>query len=161
VKQLETWASRVGADFVRGQEGGDPAAVAWDALEAGIARGKDVVIIDTAGRLHTHQGLMDELRKVDRVVRRRLEGAPHETLIVLDATVGQNALSQVKAFGEAVTLTGLVLAKMDSSGRGGVVVALREAFGIPVKAVGTGEGVDDLEPFDPQAFLEGIFGGAH
>jgi fused signal recognition particle receptor len=159
VKQLETWASRVGADFVRGQEGGDPAAVAWDALEAGVARGKDVVIIDTAGRLHTHKGLMDELRKVDRVVRRRLEGAPHETLIVLDATVGQNALSQVKAFGEAVTLTGLILAKMDSSGRGGVVVALREAFGLPVKAVGTGEAVDDLEPFDPEAFLDGIFSG--
>jgi fused signal recognition particle receptor len=160
VRQLETWAGRVGADFVRGQEGGDPAAVAWDALEAGVARKKDVVIIDTAGRLHTHKGLMEELRKVDRVVRRRLEGAPHETLLVLDATVGQNALAQVKAFSEAVTLTGLVLAKMDSSGRGGVVVALREAFGLPVKAVGTGEGMDDLEPFDPEAFLDGVFSGA-
>lgn len=157
VKQLETWAERVGADFVRGQEGGDPAAVAWDALEAGIARKMDVVIIDTAGRLHTHKGLMEELRKVDRVVRRRLEGAPHETLIVLDATVGQNALAQVRAFGEAVKLTGLILAKMDSSGRGGVVVALREAFSLPVKAVGTGEGMQDLEPFDPQAFLDGVF----
>jgi fused signal recognition particle receptor len=157
VRQLETWAGRVGADFVRGQEGGDPAAVAWDALEAGIARKHDVVIIDTAGRLHTHKGLMEELRKVDRVVRRRLDGAPHETLLVLDATVGQNALAQVRAFGEAVTLTGLILAKMDSSGRGGVVVALREAFGLPVKAVGTGEGMDDLEPFDPEAFLDGVF----
>jgi fused signal recognition particle receptor len=159
VQQLETWAGRVGADFVRGKEGGDPAAVAFDAVEAGIARGVDVVLVDTAGRLHTNRGLMDELRKVDRVVRRRLEGAPHETLIVLDATVGQNAVSQVQAFGEAVELTGILLAKMDSTARGGIVVALREAFGLPVKLVGLGEGVEDLEAFDPRAFVEGVFEG--
>jgi fused signal recognition particle receptor len=158
VRQLELWAERVGADFVRGQEGGDPAAVAFDAVEAGIARGVDVVIIDTAGRLHTNRGLMDELRKVDRVVRRRLEGAPHETLIVLDATVGQNAVRQVQAFGETVALTGIILAKMDSSARGGIVVALREEYGLPVKLVGLGEGVEDLDAFDPDAFLDGVFG---
>lgn len=158
VRQLELWAERVGADFVRGQEGGDPAAVAFDAVEAGIARGIDVVILDTAGRLHTNRGLMDELHKVDRVVRRRLEGAPHETLIVLDATVGQNAVRQVQAFGETVTLTGIILAKMDSSARGGIVVALREEYGLPVKLVGVGEGVEDLDAFDPEAFLAGVFG---
>jgi len=159
VKQLETWAGRVGADFVRGKEGGDPAAVAYDAVEAGIARGADVVIVDTAGRLHTNRGLMEELRKVDRVIRRRLEGAPHETLIVLDATVGQNAVAQVRAFGEAVELTGIVLAKMDSSARGGIVVALREEFGLPVKLVGLGEKVEDLDAFDPEDFLQGVFEG--
>ncbi len=159
VKQLETWAGRVGADFVRGKEGGDPAAVAFDAIEAGVARGVDVVIVDTAGRLHTNRGLMDELRKVDRVLRRRLEGAPHETLIVLDATVGQNAVAQVRAFGEAVELTGIILAKMDSTARGGIVVALREEFGLPVKMVGLGEGVEDLDAFDADAFLAGVFEG--
>jgi fused signal recognition particle receptor len=159
VKQLETWAGRVGADFVRGKEGGDPAAVAFDAVEAGISRGVDVVIVDTAGRLHTNQGLMEELRKVNRVIGRRLEGAPHETLIVLDATVGQNAVAQVRAFGEAASLTGIILAKMDSTARGGIVVALREEFGLPVKLVGTGESVDDLDAFDAEAFLAGVFEG--
>ncbi len=157
VQQLESWARRVGADFVRGKEGGDPAAVAFDAVEAGIARGVDVVIVDTSGRLHTNRGLMDELRKVHRVVARRLEGAPHETLIVLDATVGQNAVAQVRAFHEVVPLTGILLAKMDSTARGGIVVALREEFGIPVKLVGLGEGVEDLDAFDPEAFLDGVF----
>jgi len=160
VHQLEEWARRSGADFVRGKEGGDPAAVAFDAVEAGIARGVDVVIVDTAGRLHTHAGLMEELRKVDRVIRRKLEGAPHETLIVLDATVGQNALAQVRAFGQAVELTGIILAKMDSTARGGIVVALRQEFGLPVKMVGVGEKMQDLEPFDPEAFLDGVFEGA-
>ncbi len=159
VRQLEMWAQRVGADFVRGKEGGDPAAVAFDAVEAGVARGVDVVIVDTAGRLHTNRGLMDELRKVDRVIRRQLEGAPHETLIVLDATVGQNAVAQVRAFGEAVTLTGIILAKMDSTARGGIVVALRQEFGLPVKLVGMGEGMGDLDAFDPEAFLAGVFEG--
>jgi fused signal recognition particle receptor len=158
VDQLEEWARRVGADFVRGQPGGDPAAVAFDAIEAAVARGTDVVLIDTAGRLHTNTGLMEELRKVDRVVRRRLEGAPHETLIVLDATVGQNALSQRRAFSEVVTPTGIVLAKLDSTARGGIVVAIVQEFGVPVKLVGVGEGVEDLEPFDPAAFLDGVFG---
>lgn len=157
VEQLSTWAERVGAEFVGGQQGGDAAAVAYDAIEAGIARGIDVVLIDTAGRLHTHRNLMEELQKVDRVVRKKIEGAPHETLIVLDATIGQNALSQVKAFGEAVDLSGIVLAKMDSTARGGIVVALQEEHGLPVKLVGTGEGVDDLATFDIDAFVEGIF----
>jgi fused signal recognition particle receptor len=159
VEQLGMWAERVGADFVRGQQGGDPAAVAFDAVEAALKREIDVVLVDTAGRLHTNRNLMEELRKVDRVIRRKVEGAPHETLIVLDATVGQNALSQVRTFGDVVDLTGIVLAKMDSTARGGMVVALQEEFGLPVKLVGRGEGVDDLETFDVEDFLDGIFEG--
>ncbi|MDX1494990.1 MAG: signal recognition particle-docking protein FtsY, partial [Longimicrobiales bacterium] len=154
VAQLEMWADRIGADFLRGQQGGDPAAVAFDALDAAEARGTDVLLIDTAGRLHTNRGLMEELKKIDRVVRRRLGRAPHETLMVLDATVGQNAVRQVEAFREAVEPTGIVLAKMDSSARGGIVLALQEEYGIPVKLVGTGEGLDDLETFDVDAFVE-------
>jgi fused signal recognition particle receptor len=158
VKQLQEWSGRIGAGFVRGQEGGDPAAVAFDAVEAGIARGVDVVLVDTAGRLHTNRGLMDELAKVRRVIGRKLEGAPHETLIVLDATVGQNAVAQVNAFREAAAPTGILLAKMDSSARGGIVVALLQEFGLPVKLVGLGEGVGDLDAFDSEAFLDGVFG---
>jgi fused signal recognition particle receptor len=149
---------RIGVEFVRGKAGGDPAAVAFDAVEAGISRGVDVVLIDTAGRLHTNVGLMEELRKVNRVVSNKLDGAPHETLIVLDATVGQNALSQVRIFSEAVRPTGIILAKLDSTARGGIVVALMEEFSLPVKLVGVGEGVEDLAPFDRDAFLDGIFG---
>jgi fused signal recognition particle receptor len=159
VAQLESWAKRIGADFLRGQQGGDPAAVAFDALDAAEARGTEVVLVDTAGRLHTNRGLMDELTKIDRVVRRRIDGAPHETLMVLDATVGQNAVRQVETFSKAVELTGIILAKMDSSARGGIVVALREEYGIPVKLVGTGEGLDDLESFDVDAFVDGVLGG--
>ena len=157
VEQLEIWASRIGADFLRGEQGGDPAAVAFDALDAAEARGTEVVLIDTAGRLHTNTGLMKEVGKIDRVVRRRIEGAPHETLLVLDATVGQNAVRQLAAFKEVVDVSGIVLAKMDSSARGGIVVALREEYGVPIKLVGTGEGLDDLESFEPQAFVEGVF----
>ena len=157
IEQLETWAGRVGAGFVGGRAGGDPAAVAFDAIEAALARDVDVVLVDTAGRLHTNRNLMEELRKVDRVIRRKLEGAPHETLIVLDATVGQNAMSQVRVFKDVVDLTGIVLSKMDSTGRGGIIVALQEEFGLPVKLVGTGEGVDDLDAFDADAFVEGVF----
>lgn len=157
VAQLEVWARRIGAEFLRGQQGGDPAAVAFDALDAAEARGIDVLLIDTAGRLHTNRGLMDELAKIDRVVRRRLGRAPHETLMVLDATVGQNAVRQVEAFSKAVEPTGIILAKMDSSARGGIVLALQEEYGIPVKLVGTGEGLDDLEVFDVDAFMEGVF----
>ena len=159
VEQLGVWAERIGADFVRGQQGGDPAAVAFDAVDAAERRGVDVVLVDTAGRLHTNRGLMDELAKVDRVIRRKLEGAPHETLIVLDATIGQNALNQVRAFSDVVEPTGIVLAKLDSTARGGVVVALQEEYGLPVKLVGKGEGLDDLELFDPDAFIEGVFQG--
>jgi fused signal recognition particle receptor len=157
VEQLGVWAERVGAEFVRGQHGGDPAAVAFDAIEAAESRGTDVLLIDTAGRLHTNRGLMEQLKKIDRVVRRRLEGAPHETLLVLDATVGQNAVRQLQAFREALDVTGIVLAKLDSSARGGIVVSIQEEFGIPVKLVGVGEGLDDLETLDPESFVEGVF----
>ncbi len=156
-EQLRIWADRVGAEFVGGQDRGDPAAVAFDAIDAARARGIDVVLVDTAGRLHTHRNLMEELQKVDRVIRRKIEGGPHETLIVLDATVGQNAVSQVRSFRDAVELTGIVLAKADSTGRGGIVVALAQEHGLPVKLVGTGEGMKDLEAFDPRAFVEGVF----
>ena len=158
VAQLEMWAERIGADFIRGQQGGDPAAVAFDALDAAEARGIDVLLIDTAGRLHTNRGLMEELTKIDRVVRRRFEGAPHETLMVLDATVGQNAVRQVEAFSKAVDLSGIILSKMDSTARGGIVVALREEYGIPVKLIGTGEGLEDLEAFDVDVFVDAVFG---
>lgn len=157
VAQLETWARRIGVDFLKGQQGGDPAAVAFDALEAAEARGVDVVLIDTAGRLHTNRGLMQELVKVDRVVRRRIDGAPHETLLVLDATVGQNAMRQLEAFESAVGVTGMMLTKLDSSSRGGIVVALRAEHGVPVKLVGTGEGLEDLSAFDPDAFVDAVF----
>ena len=158
VEQLGIWAERIGAEFIRGQQGGDPAAVAFDALEAAQRRGTDVLLIDTAGRLHTNRGLMAELEKIDRVVRRQLDGAPHETLMVLDATVGQNAIRQVEHFKKVVEVSGIILAKMDSSARGGIVVALEQEYGIPVKLVGVGEGLEDLETFDVDAFLEGVFG---
>jgi len=157
VAQLGTWAERIGVDFLKGQQGGDPAAVAFDALEAAEARNLDVVLIDTAGRLHTNRGLMEELAKIDRVVRRRLPGAPHETLLVLDATVGQNAVRQLEAFKAAVDVSGIILAKLDSSARGGIVVALQEEYRVPVKLVGTGEGLDDLATFDSEAFVEAVF----
>ncbi len=155
-EQLERWAERAGADFVRGQPGGDPAAVAYDAIVAARARGADVVLVDTAGRLHTQGGLMEQLAKIDRVIRKHHPGAPHETLLVLDATVGQNGLVQAREFSRFVTVTGIVLAKMDSTARGGIVVALREELGIPVRMVGVGERVHDLRPFDPDGFAEGI-----
>jgi fused signal recognition particle receptor len=157
VEQLKIWAGRVGAEFVGGQKGGDPAAVAFDAIEAALSRNIDVLLVDTAGRLHTHRNLMEELQKVERVIQKKLDGAPHETLIVLDATVGQNAKAQVEAFSRAVPLSGIVLAKLDSSARGGIVVSLQEEFGLPVKLVGTGEGLEDMELFDPESFIEGVF----
>lgn len=156
IDQLRVWAERAGADFVGAQAGADPAAVAFDAIEAARARGADVVIIDTAGRLHTQSDLMAELAKVRRVVAKKVEGAPHETLLVLDATTGQNAVSQVRIFSEMLQLTGLVLAKLDSTAKGGIVVALKEQFGIPVKLVGTGEGIEDLEPFDAEQFAREV-----
>ena len=156
VQQLEQWTSTVGAELVRGQEGGDPAAVAFDAVEAAVSRRIDTVLLDTAGRIHTNAGLMEELVKVKRVVARRRSGAPHEILMVIDATVGQNALSQVRAFHEALGLTGIVLTKLDSTATGGIVVALGAEFGVPVKLVGSGEGVVDMEEFDPDEFLDGV-----
>jgi fused signal recognition particle receptor len=157
VEQLRVWAQRVGAEFVGGRDGGDPAAVAHDAITAAEARGVDVVMVDTAGRLHTNRNLMEELEKVARVIARRLDGAPHETLIVLDATIGQNAINQVRTFGQVVGLTGILLAKFDSTARGGIVVALQEEIHLPVTWVGTGEGMEDLEPFDPEGFIAGVF----
>ncbi|MGD8361982.1 MAG: signal recognition particle-docking protein FtsY [Gemmatimonadota bacterium] len=157
VEQLKIWAERVGAGFVGGQRGGDPAAVAYDAIEAALVRGIDVLLVDTAGRLHTHRNLMEELQKVDRVIRKKLDGAPHESLLVLDATVGQNARAQVEAFSGMLPLSGIILAKLDSSARGGIVVGLQEEFHLPVKLVGTGEGLNDLEVFDPESFIEGVF----
>jgi fused signal recognition particle receptor len=156
IDQLRLWSERSGTDFVGAKPGADPAAVAFDAIDAAIARGADVVIIDTAGRLHTQDDLMTELSKVERVIAKRLPGAPHETLLVLDATVGQNALSQARIFGKALTLSGLVLAKLDSSARGGIVVALKEELDLPVKLIGTGEQTDAIQPFDPASFARDV-----
>jgi fused signal recognition particle receptor len=152
IDQLKVWAERASADFVGGKPGGDPAAVAFDAIDAAITRNVDVAIIDTAGRLHSNDDLMTELKKVARVVAKRLPDAPHETLLVLDGTIGQNAISQAKTFSAAVPVSGIVVTKLDGSARGGVVVAVHEAIDVPVKFVGTGEGVDDLAPFDATEF---------
>ena len=155
-EQLEIWAKRSGADFVGSERGGDPAAVAYDAIEAATARGRDVVIVDTAGRLHTQTNLMEELAKVRRVIERRLEGAPHETLLVVDATTGQNGLQQARLFREAVDVSGVALTKLDGSAKGGVALAIAHELGLPVKLVGVGEGIDDLRPFDPQDFARAL-----
>ncbi|HXG45369.1 MAG TPA: signal recognition particle-docking protein FtsY [Gemmatimonadales bacterium] len=152
IRQLETWAERLGAPCVAGAPGGDPAAVAFDAIEAAQHRGADTVLIDTAGRLHTQEGLMEELRKVARVVARKRPGAPHETLLVLDGTVGQNAVQQGKLFSQAVQPTGIIVTKLDGSARGGAVVALRRELDIPIRFLGVGEELDDLEPFDAAAY---------
>jgi fused signal recognition particle receptor len=157
-EQLEIWAERAGADFVGAPRGGDPAAVAYDAIEAATARGRDVVVVDTAGRLHTQSNLMDELAKVRRVIAGRLEGAPHETLLVVDATTGQNGLQQARLFGEAVGLSGVALTKLDGSAKGGIAVAIAHELGLPVKLVGVGEGLDDLRPFDPADFARALVG---
>lgn len=156
IDQLRVWADRVGTDFVGARPGADPASVAFDAIEAARSRGADVVILDTAGRLHTQSDLMAELAKIERVVARKQPGAPHETLLVLDATTGQNAIAQARLFGQALKLTGLVLAKLDSTAKGGIVVALKQEFGLPVKLVGVGEGVEDLEPFDADVFAREV-----
>jgi fused signal recognition particle receptor len=158
IDQLQVWADRIGADIIRQRHGADPAAVAFDGIVAAKARATDVVLIDTAGRLHTKSNLMDELRKVKRVVGQGLSGAPHEVLLVLDATVGQNALAQARRFHEAVGVTGLVLTKLDGTARGGIVVAIAEELKIPVRLVGVGEDVDDLQDFNPEAFIAALFG---
>ena len=157
-EQLEIWAKRAGADFVGAPRGADPAAVAFDAIEAARARGKDVVVIDTAGRLHTQVNLMEELAKVRRVIESRIEGAPHETLLVVDATTGQNGLQQARLFGQAVGVTGVALTKLDGSAKGGVAVAIAYELGLPVKLVGVGEGLDDLRPFDARDFARALVG---
>jgi fused signal recognition particle receptor len=156
-EQLRLWADRVGAEFVGGSSGGDPAAVAWDAAKAAKARGIDRLIVDTAGRLHTQGGLMDEVRKIDRVLQRVIPGAPHERLLVVDATSGQNVVAQARQFGEALVLDGLVLAKFDSSARGGTAVAVARTLGLPVRWVGTGESAADLEVFDADGYVEKLF----
>lgn len=157
-EQLRLWAERLGADFVGGQPGGDPAAVAFDAAQAAEARGSDLLIIDTAGRLHTQTNLMEELRKIDRVAGRQVDGAPHLRLLVVDSTAGQNVLNQVREFGQGLPLSGIVLTKFDGTARGGTAVAVCRQFGIPVLWLGTGEGERDLEPFDPDAYLEKLLG---
>jgi fused signal recognition particle receptor len=158
-EQLEIWAQRAGADFVGSERGGDPAAVAYDAIEAAQARGRDVVIVDTAGRLHTQTNLMEELAKVRRVIGGRLPGAPHETLLVVDATTGQNGLQQAKLFGETAGVTGVALTKLDGSAKGGVAIPIAYELGLPVKLIGVGEQLDDLRPFDPQDFARALVSG--
>ena len=159
VEQLRRWADQVECDFAGAEPGRDPAAVAFDALEAADRLGSDVVIVDTAGRLHTQFGLMQELEKVQRVIARKFPGAPHERLLVLDSTVGQNAMAQVRTFGEILDITGLVLTKMDSTAKGGIVVALKQEFDLPVKFVGVGEGIDDLIPFEVDTFANEVLTG--
>jgi fused signal recognition particle receptor len=158
-EQLEIWAERAKADFVGAAQGADPAAVAYDAVEATRARGHDVAIVDTAGRLHTQANLMEELAKVRRVIESRLEGAPHETLLVVDATTGQNGLQQARLFGEAAQVTGVALTKLDGSAKGGIAVAIAYELGLPVKLIGVGEGLDDLRPFDAEDFARALVSG--
>jgi fused signal recognition particle receptor len=158
-EQLEIWAQRAGADFVGAQRGADPAAVAYDAIQAAGARGRDVVIVDTAGRLHTQTNLMDELAKIRRVIESRLPGAPHETLLVVDATTGQNGLQQARLFGEAVRVSGVTLTKLDGSAKGGIAVAIAHELGLPVKLVGVGEALEDLQPFDARDFARALVCG--
>ncbi len=159
VDQLQRWAERSGAGFIGAPAGSDPASVAFNAIDAGVTRGSSVVIIDTAGRLHTSSGLMDELKKIHRVIARRIPGAPHETLLVLDATIGQNALAQARTFAAAIPVTGLVMTKLDGTARGGIVLGVREALGVPVKFIGTGESMADIEPFNPVAFAAELVEG--
>jgi fused signal recognition particle receptor len=156
IDQLRIWAERTGTEFVGSRQGADPASVAFDAMDAAVARQCDTVIVDTAGRLHTQGDLMTELGKVGRVLGRKLEGAPHETLLVLDATVGQNAVRQAQQFNASLALSGIVLAKLDSTAKGGVVVGLKQELDIPVKLVGTGEQIGDLETFDPASFARAV-----
>ena len=158
-EQLEIWAQRAGADFIGSERGGDPAAVAYDAIDAAQARGRDVVIVDTAGRLHTQTNLMEELAKVRRVIESKLDGAPHETLLVVDATTGQNGLQQARLFGETAGVTGVALTKLDGSAKGGVAIAIAYELGLPVKLIGVGEQLDDLRPFDPQDFARALVSG--
>ncbi|MGQ9630423.1 MAG: signal recognition particle-docking protein FtsY [bacterium] len=157
IEQLEIWARRTGSDIVKHRDGADAAAVVYDAISAARSRGHDVVIADTAGRLHTKVNLMEELKKIKRVAGRALEGSPHEVLLVLDATIGQNALSQVRLFHEAVGVTGIALAKLDGTAKGGIVLAVRDSFDIPIRLIGVGEDVEDLRDFDAEEFVSALF----
>ncbi len=157
VDQLDIWSKRIGADIVKHQHGADPAAVTFDALEASIARGIDILIVDTAGRLHTYENLMNELGKIGRVISKKISEAPHEVLLVLDATTGQNAIVQAKMFKRAIGVTGIFLAKLDGTAKGGVVLGMEDEVDIPVKFVGLGEKPDDIERFDPDVFVDALF----
>ena len=157
-EQLRIWSERVGVDVVHHKPGADPGAVAYDAAEAAVARGIDVLLVDTAGRLHTQDHLMRELGKIRNVLAKKIPGAPHEVLLVLDATTGQNAIAQAKQFRDAIDVTGVFLAKLDGTAKGGIVLAIKQELGIPVKFVGIGEGADDVAPFDPDTFIEALFG---
>ncbi len=157
VQQLEIWSERLGVEVIKGQQGGDPAAVAFDACEAATARGVDVLLIDTAGRLHTQKHLMDQLSKIKRVIQKKFPDAPHEVILVLDATTGQNAVNQASVLAQSIDVSGIFLAKLDGTARGGIVVAIREVLGIPVKFIGVGETPDDVEPFVPDKFVEAMF----
>ena len=160
VAQLETWANRLGVEVVKGQQGGDPAAVAFDACSAAKSRNVDVLILDTAGRLQTQDPLMRQLTKIRSVIQKQIPGAPHEVLLVLDATSGQNALRQAEEFSKAAGVTGIFLAKLDGTAKGGIVIAVREVTDIPVKFVGVGETPEDVQAFEPGAFVEALFAGA-
>lgn len=157
IEQLEVWAHRSGAEIIKHSEGSDPAAVVFDAIAAGKARHADIIICDTAGRLHNKKGLMDELAKIGRIIEREAAGSSVETLLVLDATTGQNALNQAREFGAACGITGIVLTKLDGTARGGVVIGIKQELGIPIKFIGVGEQADDLQPFDPDAFAKALF----
>lgn len=158
IEQLEIWAKRVGADIIKHKSGADPAAIAFDALEHAKAKNKDIVIIDTAGRLHTKSPLMEELRKINRVMKKSIPESPHETLLIVDATTGQNAIRQASLFNEAIGLTGVVVTKLDGTAKGGVIFAIKKEIGIPIKLIGIGEDIDDLKEFNPQEFVEALFG---
>jgi fused signal recognition particle receptor len=157
VEQLDIWSKRIGADIVKHQTGADPAAVTFDALEASLSRGIDVLIVDTAGRLHTHDNLMNELSKIKRVISKKIENAPHEVLMVLDATTGQNAVSQAKLFKRAVDITGIFLSKLDGTAKGGIILGMRNEIDIPVKFIGIGEGAEDIQEFDADKFVDALF----
>ncbi len=157
VEQLDIWSKRIGADIVKHQTGADPAAVTFDALEASLSRGIDVLIVDTAGRLHTHDNLMNELSKIKRVISKKIENAPHEVLMVLDATTGQNAVSQAKLFKRAVDITGIFLSKLDGTAKGGIILGMRSEIDIPVKFIGIGEGAEDIQEFNADKFVDALF----
>ena len=157
VEQLQVWATRAGVDFIRAQAGSDPAAVVFDALAAGKARGRDVILVDTAGRLHTRLNLMQELDKIKRIASREVEGAPHEVLLVLDATVGQNGLNQAREFMGVAGVNGIVLTKLDGTAKGGIAVAIAHDLKLPIRYVGVGEGIDDLIPFSPEEYVNALF----
>ncbi len=157
VEQLSIWSERVGVQIVKHDQGADPGAVAYDACEAAVARNADILLVDTAGRLHTQDHLMRELAKIQKVVERKIPGAPHEVMLVLDATIGQNAVNQAKQFAQHVSVTGIFLAKLDGSAKGGIVVGIRDQLDVPVKFVGLGETLDDIEPFDPVVFIDALF----